>query len=171
MKRAILFFAMLCSALTLSAQDPYANSTLVKTGDKVPAFSVEMLDGNTVTSKQMEGKVVLINFWATWCPYCIYELNHIHNGGLSQQLKNPDFIFLPISRGETRAAVSALVKKRGYTFSVAIDPDEKVWNKFATRAIPRNFVVDKNGKVVFTGVGYSEQDFLLVKRAIDKALE
>ena len=64
-----------------------------------------------------------------------------------------------------------MVKKRGYTFSVAIDPDEKVWNKFATRAIPRNFVVDKNGKVVFTGVGYSEQDFLLVKRAIDKALE
>ena len=162
---------MLLGTLSLSAQDPYKDATKVRTGDDVPAFSVEMLDGKSVASPQLKGKVVLINFWATWCPYCIHELNHIQNGGLSAQMKNPDFVFLPISRGEQKATVLSFVKKRGYTFPVAIDPDQTVWNLFATRAIPRNFVVDKNGKVVFTGVGYSEQDFQLVKKAIDKALE
>ena len=86
-------------------------------------------------------------------------------------MRNPDFVFLPVSRGESRETVSAFVAKRGYTFPVAIDSDEKMWNLFATRAIPRNFVVDKSGVVVFTGVGYSAQDFQQVKKAVDKALE
>ncbi len=169
-KIAIIVFLLFCAS-GLRAQDPYQKTTLVKTGDRMPAFTVEMLDGKTLASEQLAGKVVLINFWATWCPYCIQELNHIHGGGLGRQMRNPDFVFLPVSRGESRETVSAFVAKRGYTFPVAIDSDEKMWNLFATRAIPRNFVVDKNGVVVFTGAGYSAQDFQQVKKAVDKALE
>ncbi len=171
MKKFILLLALLNLVLRAAAQDPYTESTLVKRGDTVPSFSVMTLDGGTVSSEQLRGKVVLINFWATWCPYCVHELNHIQRGGLGNLMTDKDFVFLPISRGESRQTVEAFVGKRAYTFDVAIDPDQKVWNKFASRAIPRNFVIGRDGKVVFTSVGYSEQDFKHVKAAIEKALE
>lgn len=171
MKRLVALLPMLLCAVSIFAQDPYQASTLVKKGQTVPSFSVTMLDGTSLTTKQLQSKVVLINFWATWCPYCIDELNHIQNGGLKKQMQNPDFVFLPISRGESRATVEAFVTKRGYSFDVAIDPKQEVWDKFATQAIPRNFVVDRNGKVTFVGVGYSKQDFPLLMQAIDQALK
>jgi len=171
MKKILLFLSSLSLALCAAAQDPYAESALVKPGDAVPSFSVKMLDGNTVSSGRLKGKVVLINFWATWCPYCIRELNHIQAGGLGELMKNRDFVFLPISRGESRRTVEAFVEKRAYTFDVAIDPDQTVWSKFATRAIPRNFVINRDGKVVFASVGYSEQDFEHVVTAVKRALE
>ena len=80
------------------------SKTLVKVGDPVPDFTVKMFDGSTVDIASLKGKVVLINFWATWCPPCRAELKQVQKQ-IIDRFAGRDFVFLPISRGETREAV------------------------------------------------------------------
>lgn len=74
------------------------SKTLVKVGDPVPDFTVKMFDGSTVDIASLKGKVVLINFWATWCPPCRAELKQVQKQ-IIDRFAGRDFVFLPISRG------------------------------------------------------------------------
>ncbi|MDE7077441.1 MAG: TlpA family protein disulfide reductase [Alistipes sp.] len=90
-------------------------ATLVKAGDTAPDFTVEMFDGQKITLSSLRGKVVLLNFWATWCPPCRQELARVQTD-LIDRFEGCGFVFLPVSRGETHDAVAAFRDKQGYTF-------------------------------------------------------
>lgn len=136
------------------------NTTLVKVGDKAPDFRVEMFDGATFTLGSLEGKVVLLNFWATWCPPCRDELSRVQKDVIDRFVRpDGDFVFLPISRGETRDAVAAFREKTGYTFPMGLDPEKQIYQLYAIDYIPRNFLIGRDGKVVALTVGYEEEEF------------
>lgn len=168
MKKLIVPILLLLSLnLSLRAED---NGTLVKTGQQVPAFTVKMFDGTTVNIQDLKGKVVLVNFWATWCPPCRQELTRVQKD-IIDRFKGKDFVFLPISRQEKYETVKVFREKTGYTFPMGLDTDRKVFSLFATESIPRNFLIGKDGKIVFMEIGYSEESFQKLIQEIEKALK
>ena len=145
------------------------STTLVKSGDTAPDFTVEMVDGSSVTLGDLKGKVVLLNFWATWCPPCRQELTRVQTD-IIDRFAGKEFVFLPVSRGEKREAVEAFREKTGYAFPMGLDPARTVYDRYASNYIPRNFVIDRKGKVVLATVGYDEHEFEELIRTIEKTL-
>ena len=92
-------------------------TALVRVGDKAPDFTVEMFDGAEISLEALRGKVVLLNFWATWCPPCREELTHVQKE-IIDRFEGRPFVFLPVSRGESREAVAAFFNRRGYQVEV-----------------------------------------------------
>ncbi len=157
------------SAQNKEKSDDIAATTLIHKGDKAPDFTVEMVDGSQVTLSKLKGKVVVVNFWATWCPPCREELTHVEKE-LIERFKGKPFVFLPISRGEKKATVEAFRKKMHYTFPMGLDPQQTIYKKYASNYIPRNFVVGKDGKVIYTSVGFTPEEFKEMIEVINKAL-
>ncbi len=173
-----LLAIVLCAALlfggTLTAkaqQRPTPEqATIVKDGQKAPNFEVQMFDGSTVKLADLKGKVVLLNFWATWCPPCRAELARVEKD-IIEKFKGEPFVFLPVSRGENKATVAAFREKMGYTFPMGLDTDGRVYAEYAQTYIPRNFLIDKNGVVVKASVGYDEAEFAELIKLIEKEIK
>ena len=145
-------------------------ATIVKEGQKAPAFEVQMFDGSTIKLADLKGKVVLLNFWATWCPPCRAELARVEKD-IIEKFKGQDFVFIPVSRGEKRETVATFREKMGYTFPMGLDIDGRVYGKYATSYIPRNFLIDKEGKIVKISIGYTEEEFAEMIEEIEKQLK
>lgn len=175
MKRLFLICAALVMAFAVMpkaamAQDDIEATTLIKKGDKAPDFTVEMVDGEQITLSKLKGKVVVVNFWATWCPPCRQELKVVEKE-LINRFKGKDFVFLPISRGEAKKTVEAFRKQNGYTFPMGLDPKQTIYKKYASNYIPRNFVVGKDGKIIYVSVGYEPKEFAEMVEVIEKAVK
>ena len=82
-----------------------------------------------------------------------------------------DFVFLPLSRGESRSDVEAFREKNGYDFPMGLDSTKAVYGLYASNYIPRNFLIDREGKIVATSVGYDTAEFDELIRTIEKTLE
>lgn len=133
-------------------------TTVAKTGTLAPDFTVTMLDGTQRSLSSLRGSVVLLNFWATWCPPCRQELTRVQSD-IVDRFAGEEFVFLPISRGEERAEVEKFLAAQGYTFPVGLDPEQKIYTLYATNYIPRNFLIDRDGRIVLTSVGYDPSEF------------
>ena len=137
-----------------SIDDEVAATTLIHAGDKAPDFTAEMLDGSSVTLSALQNKPTLLIFWATWCPPCRAELAHLQEGVID--VFGDAINILPLSRGEKREVVEEYIVKMGYTFAVGLDSEQKAYNLYASNYIPRCFVIDTDGTVLYSGVGYDE---------------
>lgn len=144
-------------------------TTIVNVGDVAPDFTVSMSDGTTVTLSALRGKVVLLNFWATWCPPCREELSHVQAEILDRFADKP-FVMLPVSRGEEPATVDTFIAEKGYQFKVGYDTTQEIYHKYATNYIPRNFLIDAEGNVAFVGVGYDAEEFAHLIEAIERSI-
>ena len=145
-------------------------ATIVKVGQMAPEFTVQMFEGPTINLADLKGKVVLLNFWATWCPPCRAELARVEKD-IIEKFKGQDFVFIPVSRGEKRETVATFREKMGYTFPMGLDTDGRVYAEYAKTYIPRNFLIDKNGKVVKASVGYDEAEFAELIKLIEEQLK
>lgn len=146
-------------------------TNIVKLHDLAPDFTVQMLDGTRYTLSDLtaEGKVVMITFWATWCPPCRQELSHMQEA-IFDRYKGTDLVVLPISRGEEPGKVRALLKKMGITFNVGLDQTEQIYHSYATNYVPRTYVIDRNGRVAYLGLGYDEEVAEQTHQTLDKLL-
>ena len=166
---ALLFGGSLTAKAQNNRPTP-EQATIVKAGEKAPNFEVQMFDGSTVKLADLKGKVVLLNFWATWCPPCRAELARVQKE-IIDRFEGKPFVFLPVSRGENRATVAAFREKMGYTFPMGLDTDGRVYAEYAETYIPRNFLIGKDGKVVKASVGYDEAEFAELVKEIEKLLK
>ena len=166
---ALLFGGSLTAKAQNNRPTP-EQATIVKDGQKAPNFEVQMFDGSTIKLADLKGKVVLLNFWATWCPPCRAELARVEKD-IIEKFKGKPFVFIPVSRGEKRETVAAFREKMGYTFPMGLDTDGRVYAEYAQTYIPRNFLIDKNGVVVKASVGYDEAEFAELIKLIEKEIK
>ena len=158
------------AAAPASQQDDVEATTLINVGDTAPNFTVTMLDGSKVTLSELRGKVVMVCFWATWCPPCRQELSHLQEGVIDE-FQGEEFVVLPISRGEKREVVEKFIQDKGYKFNVGLDSDRAIYDLYASNYIPRTLIVNKEGKVTYRIAGYDEQVAQEVNAAIREALK
>lgn len=149
--------------------DKVAQSNIINVDDDAPAFTLEMTSGETITPEMLRGKVVLVNFWATWCPPCREEFKRVQSD-IVERYADRDFIFLPISRGEERQKVVDFLAENGYTFPVGLDTDQSIFKLFAKEYIPRNYLINRFGVVVEATVGYEPEEFDAFLQKIDMTL-
>lgn len=117
----------------------------IKVGDVAPNFQVEMLDGTILKLNELKGKVVLLNFWATWCAPCIMEFYDIP-AKIIEPFGNKDFVLIPVSIGEKKYRVQKKMEQlrgKGVDFNVGIDPDEVIWNLYDTGPYQRILLLTK----------------------------
>ena len=153
-----------------SEEEDVEATTLVNVGDVAPDFTVTMLDGRTIKLSELRGNVVMACFWATWCPPWRQELAHLQEGVLDR-LADQKLVVLPISRGEERSVVEKFITDNGYKFGEGLDSDRAIYDLYASNYIPRTFIINKQGKVVYRNAGYDEAIAEEVNAAIAQALK
>ena len=168
-KTLLMSLALAVSAISMYAQDNSAPTqsdmeaaSIVKVGDAAPDFTVVMLDGRSFKLSEAKGKVVLLNFWATWCGPCMQEFQEIPEKIIKRFAGEADFIFMPVSREEKQATVQQKMKQlkeHGIDFPVALDPARKVYDLYAKSFIPRNYLIGRDGKVVLATIGFNPAEF------------
>lgn len=166
-----LFLLLLCAVVSLNISAQGTEDTLVKNGDKVPAFMLNSEKYGTVNSQDLRGKVVLISIFATWCGPCQKELAEVQSTLWPKYKDNKDFVLLVVGREHTDAQLEKYNEKKGFTFPLYPDPKREVTSKFAKQYIPRAFLVDKEGKIIYNSVGYTEEEFQKLMDTIDEALK
>ena len=154
----------IASVLAASEED---EATLIKVGQAAPEFKVTTVAGNVFDMKDAKGKVVLVNFFATWCKPCMQEIPRLQ-AEIWNRFKGTNFTMVAVDRGEKEDIVRAFQKKRAFEFPIACDTNQAVYAKFATKFIPRNFLVDAKGIVVYQAAGYDEQEFKKLVAAIER---
>ena len=126
--------------------------SLIKGDKKAPNFSLVDLYGKKVELKQFRGKIILLNFWATWCGPCKEEMPFLET--LQQQFKEKDFVVVTVSVDYEEAKfVREFINKQRYTFPVLLDPKCEVLDLFEVKGIPTTFIIDKKGKMVGRAIG------------------
>ncbi|MBO7198199.1 MAG: TlpA family protein disulfide reductase [Tidjanibacter sp.] len=170
MKRLWAIVLSLAVALPLLGEDdPWAR---LVAGDRLPELSVELTDGTTITSADLEGKVVWIALWASWCPSCRKEFKRLAGSDEFRALTQRDgFLFLPIAREESAATVVAWLKEKGYPFVAAPDSEREVYSLFAEQEIPRNIIVDGQGVIRHHSSRYSRSELKAMATLAAELLE
>jgi len=116
-----------------------------QTGFAAPDFTLETREGETVSLSDLRGQVVLLNFWATWCPPCRAEMPAIQK--VYDQYADQGFTVLAVDVGEGDAQVAAFADERGLSFPILMDRDGAISTRYQVRAMPSTFFIDREGVI------------------------
>jgi len=136
----------------------------------MPSFTVQTLEGKRVSTDELKGKVLLVNFWATWCPPCQEEMPRLEKE-VWQKFRSDDFLMVAVAREQTEQEISEFRKEYGFSFPMAADVNRAVYQLFGNGGIPRSYVVNEDGKILFQSVGYTPEEFDQMKKILAKELE
>jgi len=121
-------------------------------GDMAPDFTLEYTKGNEVTLSALRGKVVMVNFWATWCPPCKEEMPSMER--LNKFMADEDFVMLAINADDNgREVVPDFLKKNPHDFTVLYDDQGAVKQSYGVYKMPESFIINKDGTIVEKVIG------------------
>ncbi|NDP21894.1 MAG: TlpA family protein disulfide reductase [Paludibacter sp.] len=171
MKKLIIFIVFAFS-ISVSAQTD-ERGYLVKVGDKAPNFSLKLITGKTVKLSDLKGKVVMLQFTASWCGVCRKEMPFIERDIWQRHKSNPNFALLAIDRDEPLETVKDFAKAIPITYPIGLDPKADIFALYALReaGITRNVIIDKTGKIVLLTRLYNDEEFLKMTKMIEFLLK
>ena len=159
--------------LTASQPVPDAAGYIVKVGDTAPDFEMKLTDGRKVKLSELKGKVVMLQFTASWCGVCRKEMPFIEKDIWLKHKDNADFALIGIDRDEPLDKVLAFAKSTGVTYPLGLDPGADIFAKYALRdaGITRNVLIDRDGKIVKLTRLYNEEEFSSLVQQINEMLK
>lgn len=166
-KQLFLIFCLFAFSFSLFAQDEF---TLVKVGENAPDFSFASENGQSKKLSDLKGKVVWINFFATWCGPCRKELPHLQKEVYDKYNNNKDFVLLIFGREHSWEEINKFTLEQNFTMPFYPDKERKIFSLYATQNIPRNFIVDKEGKIAVSSTGFTEKEFYEMIEKAEKLL-
>ena len=168
----LLLFAWSANAQTVQKEIPAEYGYIVKLGQTIPDFDLVLPGGAKTSTKALRGKVVMLQFTASWCSVCREEMPHIESGIWQKHKDNPGFALYGIDLQEPEETVIEFQKQMGITYPLALDPDGEIFYSFAERGagVTRNVIIDKTGKIVFMTRLYKEDEFNEMKEVIENLL-
>ena len=173
-----LTFVLLLMTVNIQAQIaakeiPADYGYIVKIGQPVPDFSMATIDGKTVRMADLKGKVVMLQFTASWCGVCRKEMPHIEADIWKKYKNNPNFALYGIDLDEPKDVVEKFAKQIPVTYPLALDPKGSIFYQFAEKGagVTRNVIVDKTGKIVYMTRLYKEAEFAEMKNVIADLLK
>ncbi|MGQ1890762.1 peroxiredoxin family protein [Thermophagus sp. OGC60D27] len=172
MKKSGLILLLLMT-FHLSAQEHKDNrGYIVKTGDEAPLFEATLANGETFRLKDYRGKVVMLQFTASWCGVCRKEMPHIEKE-IWQKHKDNGLVVIGIDRDEPLETVKKFAKETGISYPLALDPGAKIFSLYAEKkaGITRNVLIDPQGKIVFLTRLFNPEEFQALVQKIDQLMQ
>ena len=150
---------------------PLSHSLTSQSPKPAPTLKLKDLDGNSRDLAQLKGKVVLINFWATWCPPCRREMPSMER--LSQALAGEAFAVLAVDVGEDADTITTFTSQLDTTlnFPILLDTRSRVMQAWKVAGLPTTFLIDQQGRIVASAVGGREFDHPEIIRTIRELLK
>ena len=139
----ILFIGFLFFLSVLACKEKTEKTSLPKIGTPAIDFACQDLKGQSWSLDKVKGKIVLLRFWADWCPYCRYEMPVIEK--YYRKLNKEGFVVLAVNVKQSAQVAEAFTAQLDITFPVPLDPDGKMAKRYGVYAIPTNFLIDREG--------------------------
>ena len=173
MHRIILISISIALSLQSFAQTVDDRGYIVKVGDALPTFNITLTDGTQVSPDHLKGKVVLIQFTASWCGVCREEMPHLEKDVWLKYKDHPDFFMVGIDLDEPLEKVISFGETVGITYPLALDPGGKLFNQFAAQnsGVTRNILSDRDGNIIMLTRLFDEEEFNQMTAEIGKQLE
>ena len=149
MQKTHLLTTLLVAALAFM---PFSPAHAVKKGDTAPDFTLKSRSGKNLRLADFRGKVVMINFWATWCAPCRQELPHLN--ALYKKYKSKGFVLLGVNLDNDPAAARKMADEFKVSFPVLFDPEQKTGKLYRLKAMPSTVILNRSGKVRHVHLGY-----------------
>lgn len=173
-RKYIFLLLSLFGFLSLHAQQQQADSTgfVIRVGDVAPDFVAATTTGDSIRLSDLRGKVVLLQFTASWCGVCRKEMPYIERDIWLKYKDRKDFALFGIDRDEPLDKVVAFGRKVGVTYPLALDPGAQVFSLYALResGITRNVLIGRDGRIVKTTRLFNEEEFASLVAEIDALL-
>jgi len=125
-------------------------------GKPAPDFALDTLDGGKVKLSDLKNNVVVLDFWATWCPPCRLSLPHVDQLARNKDLEAKGVRVLAINEGEAKERAASFVQEKNYAFTVPLDPEGTVMKDFRLRGMPTTVVIGRGGQVHKVLQGFNE---------------
>ena len=166
-----LFAILLSSFINAQEKQVYKDDYLVKTGDTAPDFVINEAGGKSYRLSDLKGRVVMLQFTASWCSVCRQEMPFIEKE-IWKPWKEAGLAVIGIDRDEPLEKVLKFKKDIGVTYPLALDPDADIFGLYALKeaGVTRNVIIDRNGKIVFLTRLFNREEFDLMKNAISSQL-
>ncbi|MCL4477046.1 MAG: TlpA family protein disulfide reductase [Nitrospirae bacterium] len=162
------YFLIVLSFLFLTAEAPSPWSIDELVGKKAPEFTLKDMNDKAVSLSSLKGNVVLISFWATWCPPCRDEMPSLNK--LYREYRNRGLVVVAVSTDRSRSSVKDFLGKNPVGFPVLMDSDSKVARQFKVFSLPTTFLLDRNGAIVQKYLGEEEWDSAKIRDKITTLL-
>ena len=171
---AVFFILLSCQAeaqVSTEAARALRDANIQVLGQRIDPrdFSLPLLAGGNAALSSFKGKVVILNFWATWCPPCRVEMPSMET--LYRRFNAEGLEILAVDIGEDSSTVQQFIQSSGYTFPVLLDSANRVSSIYGIRAIPTTFIIDREGKIIGNVIGSIMWDNQKVITAIDALLK
>lgn len=154
-------FRTLTAASATSTEETKQKYLANRIGQPAPEFKALGLDKKAMQLSDFKGKVVVLNFWATWCGPCVREMPHLQKA--AEKYKNrADVVFLAVSIDDNRPAVRPFLEKNGYTIRAAYDQDGA--QNYQIPGVPSTFIIDRKGVIQFRDVGFGDEGERFIER-------
>ena len=153
---ALLVIVMLHAGNSVAAEVPQQTLPALAKPFPAPDFTLQGEDGKTYRLKDYRGKVVVINFWATWCPPCRYEMPSLERAW--SKLKDQDVVVLAVDVGETTDVIFEFTGTYPMSFPIPMDLDGSVLKQYPVTGLPTTYIVNPEGMATHRAVGSREWD-------------